>query len=113
MFGCPRDDTDDMLHYSVCPLVQDWGSRRLNIPRVNGLMDRRNRFMMLEVGMERNPNLLCRCALRAAAVHASHNLHRQIGSPPDQAIASLEQTLKNMVEGHAGAASCVAHAFAR
>ena len=101
------------MHYSVCPLLQDWGSRRLNIPKVNELKDRRNRFMMLEVGVERTPGLLCRCALRAAAVYASHNLHRQIGSSPDQALASLEQSLKNMVEGHAGATSCVALAFAK
>jgi len=93
--------------------VQEWGAKRLNIPRVNDLRSRRNRFMMLEAGMERSPNLLCRCALRAAAVYASHNLHRQTGSSPDQALASLEQSLKNMVEGHVGAISCVACAFAR
>jgi len=112
-FGCCQDDTDDILHYTVCPLLQEWGCRRLNIPKVHGLRARRSKFMLLEEGLEKSPSMLCRCALRAAAAYAAHNLHRQSLAPAEQVLASMEQTLKNMVEGHEVSSRFVTLAFVR
>jgi len=69
--------------------------------------------MLLEEGLEKSPSMLCRCALRAAAAYAAHNLHRQTLAPAEQVLASMEQMLKNMVEGHEVSSRFVTLAFVR
>ncbi|CAK0879300.1 unnamed protein product [Prorocentrum cordatum] len=104
IFGC-RHAMDSIEHYASCDAVADFARRRLGIPRAPSPEAGLAQLLLLDRAADQRPQQeLTLWALRTAAVYKVHNWWRHATRrTPRMARDALQQAVRDLVSGHAGA----------
>ena len=103
-FGC-RHAMDSIEHYASCDAVAEFARRRLGIPRAPSPEAGLAQFLLLDRAADQRPRQeLTLWALRTAAVYKVHHWWRHATRrTPRMARDALQQAVRDLVAGHAGA----------
>ena len=114
IWGCRVEDGDSLEHYSVCPVIREFGVSTLRLPSAADSPTRRAEFFMLTPGVSKNPLVLQRAALRLTVAYRTHNITRNRVDVTDRlAKEMLQQSLVEVSRADPRLARVVESVWAR
>ena len=113
LFGC-SDYPDRLGHYLVCPVLEDFGRRRLRLRPTHDPASRATAMLGLGSAQESDGEVARRSLLLAAAyrVHCTFRRQRDALRGTEVLRRALEQVLRDLTKGHPSAAAAVDKAWA-
>jgi hypothetical protein len=113
VFGCHAEDSVE--HYAHCAAVKDFAWRRLRLRYEKPLRPLAEFLLLDQPPSLMDDDFLLRSAIRTATIYKAHcwRRHAAPGSTAAaQCIQALQQALRAVVNGHAGATAAVAKVWA-